>query len=67
MGSKWGRGQGWGVGRYFLTPSEPEFWFSESPGPGGEPEAGLSPAQVQESSGRADCLPGAGKLRVNWK
>ena len=49
-------GAGAGVGRYFLTPSEPEFWFSESPGPGGEWEAGLSPAQVQESSGKADAF-----------
>ena len=60
-----GAGAGVGVGRYFLIPSEPEFWFSESPEPG--PEAGLSPAQVKESSGRAACLPGAGELRVNWK
>lgn len=58
---------GVGVGRYFLIWSDPEFWFSESPGPGGELEARLSPAQLEESRGRANCLLGAGELRVNWK
>lgn len=58
---------GVGAGRYFLISSAPEFWFSESPGPGGELQARLSAAQLEESRGRANCLLGAGELRVNWK
>lgn len=58
---------GVGAGRFFLIPNDPEFWLSESPEPGGELEARLSPAQLEESRGTANCLLGAEELRVNWK
>lgn len=60
-----GAGQGWGVGRCFLIPSEPEFWFSWVSGSQGGGRA-LTP-KLKSLVEEPPAFLVQGELRVNWK